>query len=94
MNLDEFLDFGGQFSARIAGVDDRARLEQQHRCFGIGPRTVLDAAGNDEQFPWPQHHITVSQLNGEPSVEDQEEFIGVGVPVPGELALDLTILTS
>ena len=86
---EEFLDLGSEFSASIAGVDDRAGLEQQHRGFGIGPWTVLDAAGDDEELPRPEHHIAVSHLDGEPSVEDQEELIGVGVPVPGELTLDL-----
>jgi hypothetical protein len=86
---DEFLDLGSQFSASIAGVDDRARLQQQHRGFGIGPRTVLDATGNDEELPRPQHHIAVSHLNGEPPVEDHEELIGVGMPVLRKLALDL-----
>jgi hypothetical protein len=86
---EEFLDLGSEFSASIAGVDDRARLEQKHRGFGIGLRTVLDTAGDDEELPRPEHHIAVSQLNGELSVEDQEELVGVGVPVPGELALEL-----
>ena len=68
----KFLDLGSQFSAGIAGVDDRAGLEQQHRGFGIGLRTVLDAAGDDEELPRPEHHSAVSHLNGELSVEDQK----------------------
>ena len=90
----EFLDLGSQFSAGIAGVDDLAGLEQQYHGFGIGLRTVLDAAGDDEELPRREDHVAVSHLNGELSVEDQEELVGVGVPVPGELALDFTILTS
>jgi hypothetical protein len=50
---EEFLDLGSEFSASIAGVDDRARLEQKHRGFGIGPRTVLDTAGDNEELPRP-----------------------------------------
>ncbi len=30
----EFFDLGSQYSASIARVDDRAGLEQEHRCFG------------------------------------------------------------
>jgi hypothetical protein len=71
------------------GVDDRARLEQKHRGLGIGPRTVLDTTRDDEQLPRPEHRIAVWHLNGEPSAEDQEELVGVGVPVPGELAPEL-----
>jgi hypothetical protein len=66
----EFLDLGSQFSASIAGVDDRAGLEQQHRGFGIGLRTVLDAAGDDEELPRREHHVAVSHLDGELSIED------------------------
>jgi hypothetical protein len=79
----EVLDLSSQFSASITSVDDRAGLEQEHRCFGIGARTVLHAVGDDEQFPRREDHIAVSHLNSEPSVEDQEELVGVGVPVPG-----------
>ena len=69
-----------------AGADDRAGLEQRHRGFGIGLRTVLDAAGDDEELARHEHHVAVWHLNGELSFEDQEELVGVGVPVPGELA--------
>jgi hypothetical protein len=86
----EFLDLGSQFSASIAGVDDRAGLEQQHSGFGIGLRTVLDAAGDDEELPRREDYVAVSHLDGELSVEDQEELVGAGVPVPGELALKLS----
>jgi hypothetical protein len=50
--------------------------------------------GRDEKLAGPEHDITVSDLGGEPSVGDQEELAGIGVPVPGELAFDLTIRTS
>ena len=76
----EFLDFGSQFPASIARVDYGAGLEQKHRCFGIGARTVLDTAGDDEELPRREHHIAVSHLNSELSVQDQEELVGVGVP--------------
>jgi SAM-dependent methyltransferase len=50
---------------------------------------VLDAAGDDEELARREHHVAVSHLNGELSFEDHEELAGVGVPVPGELALEL-----
>jgi len=80
----ELFDLGSQFPASIANVDDCAGLEQHHRCFGIGARTVLDAAGDDEELSRRECHIAVSHLNGELSVEDEEELVGVCVPVPGD----------
>src|SRR5215510_15374689 len=71
----EFFDLGSEFSASIASVDDCAGLEQEHRCFGIGARTVLDAAGDDEELSRPEHHIAASHLNGQLSVQDQEELV-------------------
>lgn len=50
MHSGEFLDLGRQFSVSIAGVDDRARLEEQRRGFGIGLRSVLDAVGTTKSF--------------------------------------------
>jgi hypothetical protein len=85
----EFLDLGGQFSADIAGVDHVARFEQKYCGLGVGAWAVLDTARHDEKLARPEHDITISQLDGELSVKDQEELIGAGVPVPGELALDL-----
>src|SRR5215510_4495667 len=85
----ELFDLGSQFPASIASVDDCTGLEQKRCCFDIGARTVLDAAGDDEELSRREHHIAVSHLNGELSVEDEEELVGVGVPVPGELALNL-----
>jgi hypothetical protein len=55
---------------------------------------VLDAAGDDEQFPRPEHHIAVSHLNSELSVQDQEELIGVGVRCQVDSPWSFTILTS
>ena len=83
-----FLDLGGQFPPSIASVDHAAGFEQEHCGLGVGARAMLDAAGHDEKLVRPEYDITISQLDGELSVEDQEELIGVGVPVPGELALD------
>lgn len=85
----EFPDLGGQLSAGIAGVDDPARLEKEYRSLDVGSGAVLGAAGHDKELAWREHDAAVSHLDGELSVEDQEELVGVGVPVPGELALDL-----
>src|ERR1022692_3043934 len=85
----QVLDLGGQLSASTTGVNNAARLQEEHRRFGIGARAVLDTARHDEEFPRPQHDVAIAQLDGELPVQDQEELIGVGVLVPGELALNL-----
>jgi hypothetical protein len=54
-----------------------------------GRRTVLNAARHDEKFPWRQHDIAISRLDGELPAQYQEELVGVGVLMPGGLALDL-----
>jgi hypothetical protein len=77
------------FSASVAGVDGAARLELQHRGFGVGARAVLNPAGHNEKLPRPQYDIAISHLDGQLSAEYQEELVSVGMPVPGELALDL-----
>ena len=94
---------GGQANSSTSAIsspptspvfDDTTRFERQYRGLGVGARAVLDAARRDEKLAGPEHDITVSDLGGEPSVGDQEELAGIGVPVPGELAFDLTIRTS
>ncbi len=83
------LDLGGELAARVAGVDDAGRLEQEQRGFGIGARTMLDPLWYDEELPWSQHDIAIPRLDGELSAEHQEELVRVRVLVPGEFALDL-----
>jgi AcrR family transcriptional regulator len=86
---DQGLDLGGQLAAPIAGVDHAARLEQHQGRLDLRARAVLDTARHDEQLPGPEHDIAVPQLNRQLPVEDQEKLVGVGVLMPGELALDL-----
>src|SRR5262249_34652770 len=85
----ELLDLGGQLAASVASVDDAAWLEEEQCGFGVGARAVLRAAGHDEDLPWCQHDVAIAHLDGELSAEYQEELVGVGVLVPGELPLDL-----
>jgi uncharacterized glyoxalase superfamily protein PhnB len=81
---------GGQVAASVASVDNAGRLEQKYvRGSGVRARAVFHAAWHHEQLPGTQHHIAVPHLDRELSVQYQEELIGVRMPVPGELALDL-----
>ena len=73
------LDLGGELAARVSGVDDAARLEEEQRGFGLGARTMLDPLRYDEELPRREYHIAIPHLNGELSAEYQEELVGVGV---------------
>jgi hypothetical protein len=90
----EMLDLRGELAARVAGVDDAARLEEEQRGFGVGARTMLNPLWYDEELPRRQYHIAIPHLNGELSAEHQEELVGVRVLVPGKFAWTFTILTS
>lgn len=49
---------------------------------------MLHALGHNEQLPWAQFHICVTQLDSESAIDDQEEFIGFFMAMPHQLALD------
>jgi hypothetical protein len=55
----------------------------------VGDRTVLDAARDDEDVALAELDVSVTELDRQPSLEDEEEVVRVGVRVPNELALDL-----
>ena len=81
-------------AAGVPGVRCPHRLDQQHVDFLFGIRPVLDAARHDEELAWPELDPAIAQLNGQPSSEDEEEIVGIGVRVPDELALCLDDLTA
>lgn len=47
--------------------------------FAVRDRTVLDTAGDDEQLARTQCDGAVTHLNIEFALDDQEEFVCVGV---------------
>jgi hypothetical protein len=69
------LDLGDQFSAEVAAVDDTARFGRQYRGLGAGAGGArrCEARG---KLAGPERDITISHLDGEPSVGDQEELAG------------------
>src|SRR6266700_1632475 len=75
--------------AGIAGVDDATRLDEEHRGLDVGSRAVLGPAPHHEQLTRREADVTVAQLQDHRAVDDEEELIGVGVGVPGEVALYL-----
>ena len=74
---------------RVAGVDCPERLDQKDRGTFGAFRTVLDPARDDEQVARFEDHVAVAQLDREPSFDDIEEVVGVGMAVPDELPLRL-----
>ncbi|SHX75622.1 Uncharacterised protein [Mycobacteroides abscessus subsp. abscessus] len=62
-------------------------------------RAVLDTAGDDKQLAGAQGDGAITYLNIELALDNQEEFVGVGVRVPDKLAgefdhLDLVVIQS
>ena len=50
---------------------------------------MFDAAGNDEQLAGSQYDVAVAKLDGQLTVNDEEQLVGVIVTVPDEFALHL-----
>jgi hypothetical protein len=75
--------------SNAAGVERGCRLEQENVGFAGGNGLVLDAAWNDEELPGIEPHDTPSQVDVEVTVDDEEELVFAGVPVPDELTLQL-----
>ena len=55
----------------------------------LGLGAVLDAPRDHEQLPRVEIDVPVAELNGQTSLQDEEEVIGVVVLVPDELPLQL-----
>lgn len=50
---------------------------------------MLDACGDDEHVVWAEVYVPISELDDELPTSDHEEFIGVWMSVPDELAKEL-----
>src|SRR5262249_28033173 len=57
----------------VAGVQGRARLEEQDVRLFVGDRPVLDPAGDDDQLALLQPDVAVAELHAEPPLHDQEQ---------------------
>jgi len=57
--------------------------------FTIGHGAVLDAARDDEELPRFERHVALAHLYGELDLGHEEQFVGVVVRMPSELALEL-----
>ncbi len=59
----------------------------------LGERAVFHSTGHHKQLPSTDGDVAVTKLDGQLALDHEEEFIRVGVAVPGELALDLDDLS-
>src|SRR6266446_4354842 len=78
-----------QPTLRVARVQRRHRLKQDHVDLLLCDRPMLGVARDDDEFPFLDRHPPISKLHRAPALVDQEEFVLVLVPMPDERALEL-----
>src|SRR5688572_24395244 len=57
--------------------------------FTVRDRLVLDAPGHDDHLSRRERREAIAELDREVAGQDQEQFVAVGMAVPGELPLRL-----
>ncbi len=72
----------------VAGVDDSDGLDKQCVDLSVGDRAVFRALRDDVELPGGEGDVPVPKLNGQLTVDDEEQLVGVLVGVPNELTLD------
>ena len=77
----------GAFGGGLAGVEDAAGLNEHELNFVFRGGLVHDAFRDDEHFSGAEGDVAVAKIQAERAVEDEESFVGVGVVVPDEVAL-------
>ena len=55
----------------------------------VGNRAMLRLVRDDDELPWLDHDLAVSELHAQRAPQDEEEFVFHLVRVPHELALEL-----
>src|SRR5882724_11024172 len=78
-----------QPTLRVARVQRRHRLKQDHVDLLLCDRPMLGVARNDDELPLLDGYAPIPKLHREPALLDQKEFVLVLVPVPDERALEL-----
>jgi hypothetical protein len=74
---------------RIAGIGCPRWLDEQQMCLLFGDGAVLDTLGDHEQLTGAKGDIALAHTDGDATLENKEEVIGVVVRVPDERAFDL-----
>jgi len=73
-------------ATRLAGVARGFGFQQEHPHLRIGLRTVLHPVGDHNHFAFLKGQVAVAQLDDQPALDHQEEFVFGRVGVPNELA--------
>ena len=81
------LGVGGALVFDVAGVPCLGGFEQQDRCLAVRDGLVLDPARDDKALALLEVDAPLSEFDREVTVEHEEQFVGLGVVVPNELAL-------
>ena len=81
------LGVGGALVFDVAGVPCLGGFEQQDRCLAVRDGLVLDPARDDEALALLEVDALRRKFDREVTVEHEEQFVGLGVVVPDELAL-------
>lgn len=88
-----------QRAAGIPGVHYPGWLDEDCVNFAVCDRAVLNSSRDDEQLTGTECDGAITHLNIELALDDQEEFVRVGVRVPDKLTgefdhLDLVVIQS
>jgi hypothetical protein len=73
----------------VAGVEGVAWLEQQERRLDLGEGLVGATTRDDMYIARSEDSVAFVHPYGQTSPQDEEELVGFGMPVSGELALNL-----
>lgn len=75
-------------SGGISGIGGADSLDQKYVNFFHSDRAVFNSFRNDVEIPRTEMHIAISELNGQVSLDNEEEVVGVVVGVPDELTFE------
>ena len=73
----------------IACIGRACRLDKQQMRLFFSDGAMLNTLWNDEQFARAERDVALAHADGDATLENKEEIIGVVVRMPNELAFDL-----
>ena len=88
----ELAELRRECARRVARVHRPPGLDEQRRHLAVGARAVLHTARHDIDVARAEFHVTavgVAESDDETARHHEEQLVGIGVRVPGELALRL-----
>lgn len=78
--------FRAERTARIAGIFDALRFDDERLALPIGPRSVLHPLGYNKHLPRSDLNTAVSKVDMQDPAEHNEHLVGIAVLMPNELA--------